>query len=126
MNEEKDFLISSSKNKDSSGNFVSLRKIEYRIDIDAFQVPRNPSLRLCTRSAIQRRSTVRPGGAAVLLVSDEYDKSCIQYRSFEREVYLIWVCFRIVRQSLSLHDAVVEHFIHSLTASLLNEGISKM
>ena len=66
------------------------------------------------------------GGAAVLLVSDEYDKSCIQYRSFEREVYLIWVCFRIVRQSLSLHDAVVEHFIHSLTASLLNEGISKM
>lgn len=52
MNEEKDFLISSSKNKDSSGNFVSLRKIEYRIDIDAFQVPRNPSLRLCTRSAI--------------------------------------------------------------------------
>ncbi|EGG56363.1 hypothetical protein HMPREF9442_00708 [Paraprevotella xylaniphila YIT 11841] len=33
MNEEKDFLISSSKNKDSSGNFVSLRKIEYRIDM---------------------------------------------------------------------------------------------
>ena len=65
-------------------------------------------------------------GSAVLLVSDEYDKSCIQYRSFEREVYLIWVCSRIVRQSLSLHDAVVEHFIHSLTASLLNEGISKM
>ena len=52
MNEEKDFLISSSKNKDSSGNFVSLRKIEYRIDIDAFQVPRNPSLRLCTRAGV--------------------------------------------------------------------------